>query len=59
MVVCVAANMQFESQWNQEVAQEKDKQLIHQVSTTENQQGIPNDTHTHKKSKLDTLTLMR
>lgn len=36
--------MQFESRWNQEVAKEKDQQLNRQVSPSEEQQGIPNNT---------------
>lgn len=42
--VCVAANMQFEPGWNQEVAREKDPCLNQQVSPIEKQQGIPNNT---------------
>lgn len=45
----VAANIQFGSQWNQEVAKEKDQHLNPQVSPTQNQQGIPNNTISQDK----------
>lgn len=56
--VCVAANMQFESRWNQEVGKEKDQQLNQQVSPNEKQQGIPNNTtYPTKLKKWVMLTL--